>query len=191
LLQDLPSETLRQAGHTGDDDEGPEAVGVSVGQFPVLLHGGDGLDVLKVEGVPLDILKLPVVLKVHPGGMTLRHVDRLLRHVLQVDDARLNHCLSLEQVLGGAIAWVVAVARVMVIMCDQLHVVFIDWLLASGGLGQLLIGLEHLLKDQQERQNLVLARARNQDLGLRFENGLFDLSLEPLHAHELMVLPCR
>ena len=69
----------------------------------VLLDCAYGFDILEIEGVTLDVLKLAVVLEVHPTRVTLSHVDRLLRHMLQVQDARFNDLLGLEHMLlcGG------------------------------------------------------------------------------------------
>lgn len=44
----------------------------------ILLERADSLDVLEVEWVALDVLELPIVLEVHPGGVRLGHVDGLL-----------------------------------------------------------------------------------------------------------------
>ena len=113
--------------------------------MPVLLDGGDGLDVLKVKRIPFDILKLSIVFEVHPGSMALCHINRLLRHVLQVNNAWLDNLLGLKEVQVSVITWIADVAYR--ILCDQLRLVFIKLLLASGGLSKLLIGLEHLLED--------------------------------------------
>lgn len=92
-------------------------------------------------------MKLAVVLKVHPRGVTFGHVDRLLRHVLQVDDARLHHLLGLNQVLGGVVAWSVKTPRGQ--LSDLLNLVLVNWSLARCRLLQSLVGLEHLLEDEE------------------------------------------
>ena len=110
----------------------------------VLFNCADRFDVLEVEWVPLDVLKLAIVFEVHPTSVTFCDIDRLFRHVLEIQDAGFNHLLGLEHVLlSGCGVWV---GSMTIELCDQIQLILIDWFLPSGCLGQFLVGLEHMLK---------------------------------------------
>ena len=149
LFEDLPREALCQAGHAGDDHDWFEAFGVRVGKLVVLFNCADGFDVLEIERVPLDVLEVAIFHEIHPTCVTLRHVNRLLRHMLQVQDARFNDLLGLQYVLlscGCRIG--VGLSGASVQLSDQVSRVFLNEFLACRGLGQLLICLEHLLEHE-------------------------------------------
>lgn len=79
-------------------------------------------------------MELAVVLKVHPGGVTFGDVDRLLRHVLKVEDAWLHDLLGLDKMLGSVVtSWTVRTSPSCQ-LCDLLDLVLVDWFLARCGL---------------------------------------------------------
>lgn len=143
---------------------------------------------MEVERVTFYVLKLPVILEVHPGCMTLGDVNGLLRHVFEIQDARLDHLLRLLLLLRRHVrhSGVISID----LRCDHRErcIVFHRWPLSRGCLRQSLVRLEHLLEHQEKRQDLVLARARNQDLSLCLEDSLLDFGLQPFVAHKLVVL---
>lgn len=157
-----------------------------------LFQRADGLDVLEVERVAPDVLELAAVLEVHPTRVALRHIDRLFRHVAQIQDARLDNLLRLEHLLLRGLL-VVRAALILSTIAIQLDhhaavLVVLDRLLARRGLGKFLVGLEHLLENEQQAQYLVLAGDGNQNLSLSLEDGLLNLRLQALIADELVVL---
>ena len=84
LFNDLPAEALSQTGHTSDHYNGLQSGRVCVGKLIVFLNCADSLDILEVEWIPLNVLKLSIILEIHPTCVTFGNIYRLLRHVLQV-----------------------------------------------------------------------------------------------------------
>ena len=115
--------------------------------------------------------------------------------MLQVENARLDDLLNL---LGLALICVTASIVCILttccsgisIRCDQLHLIMVilDNFLSRGCLRQLLIRLEHLLEEEEEGEDLVLACARDHYLCLILEDGLLNFVLQTVLADELVEL---